>query len=367
MSTNDMAQDIKIVPIDKGQLAKVKLTDIGGENEIATLDIDVPAEVNVSDDRKFTKLKLTQGQQMQMNGLMNQLPDLLNVASLSKTVRLTFPKGVQGSLMPLKNGGYSTALVDRAGKIVGTASIDFPTFQTTALGAFTVMSIASGQYFLAQINNKLGQISSKLDEILKFLYGDKRAELLAEIKFIQFACKNYKLVMEHSEQRIATLVSLQSAKKVAMKDIEFYLADLDKKSKESATNRKKAGIADEMIHTQECLELSLQLYAMSNVLEVYYSENFDPNYISFVKEDASEYIRACEKRSLTCFGKLQGALAGAKIPQQKKDKVDDIVERMNEIITSPLEIELESTLGEASKEKQYYLTPNGDVYLLKAS
>ncbi len=33
--------------------------------------------------------------------------------------------------------------------------------------------------------------------------------------------------MGHNEQRAATIVSLQEAKKVAMKDIEFYLCDLD--------------------------------------------------------------------------------------------------------------------------------------------
>ena len=362
MNSNDMTQDSKIVPIDKGRLAKVELTDILGGCEIAALDV-----VNVSDDRKFTKLELTQGQQMQMNGLMNQLPALLDVASLSKTVRLTFPKGVQGSLMALKSGGYSTTLVDETGKIVGTALLNVPTFQATALSAFTAMSIVSGQYFLAQINNKLGQISSKLDDILKFLYGDKRAELLSEIKFIQSACKNYKLVMEHNEQRIATLVSLQSAKKVAIKDIEFYLADLDKASKESATTKKKTEMAENMKRTQECLELSLQLYAMSSVLEVYYSENFDPNYIGVVKEEAFEYIRVCEKRSLTCFGNLQGALAGAKVPWSIRDMVKGIVDGMNEKITSPLETELASTLDETGKEKQYYLTRDGEVYLLKVS
>ena len=356
MSTNDMVQDSKTVPIDKS-----KLTDILGGCEIAILD-----EVNVSDERKFTKLELTQEQQMQMSGLMNQLPALLNVASLSKTVRLTFPKGVQGSLMPLKNGGYSTTLVDKAGKIVGTASLNVPTFQATALSAFTAMSIASGQYLLAQINSNLGEISSKLDKILEFLYGDKRAELLSEVNFINFAHENYKSVMEHSEQRIATLVSLQSAKKVAMKDIEFYLSDLDSDSKKK---KKDTWIAKKMLRTHECLELSLQLYAMSNLLEVYYSENFDPNYTCFVEKEAANYIGTCANRSLNCFSRLQERLSGAKNPVQIEaaNKVNAIVERMNGIITSPLLTELRSTLGETSKEKQYYLTQDGGVYLLKAS
>ena len=101
--------------------------------------------------------------------------------------------------------------------------------------------------------------------------------------------------MEHSEQRIATLVSLQSAKKVAMKDIEFYLSDLDSDSKKK---KKDTWIAKKMLRTHECLELSLQLYAMSNLLEVYYSENFDPNYTCFVEKEAANYIGTCANRSL---------------------------------------------------------------------
>ena len=360
MSTDDMSQNGKLAPIDKGELTKAELTDILGGCEIAALD-----EVNLSDERKYTRLELTEGQRMQMQGLMSQLPALLNTASLSQTVRLTFPKGVQGSLLALKNGGYSTTLVDQAGKFVGTASISFPTFQTAALGAFTAMSIVSGQYFLAQINNKLGQISSKLDAILKFLYGDKRAELLSEVNFIHFAHENYKSVMEHSEQRIATLVNLQSAKKVAMKDIEFYLSDLH-----SVIDAKKkgTGIADKMIHTQECLELSLQLYAMSNLLEVYYSGNFDPNYIGFVNKEASTYIGTCISRSHDYFITLRNSLSGAKNPKQL-EQVNTIVEGLANKITfsDPLQTELASTLDEAGKEKQYYLTQDGDVYLLKVS
>lgn len=364
MGTNDMAQDRKIEPIDK-----VELTDILGGCEIDTLD-----DVNVSNEHKFTKLELTQEQKMQISGLMNQLPALLNVNSISKAVRLTFPKGVQGSLMALKRGGYSTTLVDKTGKIVGTASLNYPTFQTAALGAFTAMSVVSGQYFLAQINNKLGEMSSKLDEILEFLYSDKRAELLSEVNFIHFAYENYKSVMEHSEQRIATLVNLQSAKKVAMKNIEFYLSDLKSAidnmyKKKSAMDKKNSWIAKKMIRTQECLEFSLQLYAMSNILEVYYSENFDPKYTRFVEDEATKYIGTCANNSHIYFGRLQQLLAGAKTPAQTEaaNEVNDIVERMGRIITSPLLTELRSTLCETSKEKQYYLTRDGEVYLLKDS
>ena len=354
--------------INEGSANSTALDILGG-CEITPLD----DTVDLSNSRKFAKLELTQGQKMQLSGLMSQLPAIAGIDILSNTMVLRFPEGVQGALMKLKAGGYSTVLKNpETGKIVGTAALEFATPQAACLGAFTAMSIVSGQYFLAQINNSLTQISSGLDKILEFLYGDKRAELLSEVNFIRFAYENYKSVMEHSEQRIATLISLQSAKKVAMKDIEFYLSDLN-----STISDKKIGdvvsVASKMVRTKDCLDLSLQLYTMSNLLEVYYSENYDRNYISFIQTEASAYIDKCEKRSLKCFGQLQQLLAGVKEgPFVKVNKakciqqIDSIVAELEATSNSPLQATLQSALDETRKEKQYYLNKDGEVYL-KAS
>ena len=162
--------------------------------EIALVD----ETIDLDNVQKFIKLEPTQGQKMQISALMNQLPALIGVSTLSKTMMLRFPEGVQGTLMQLKsNGGYTTTLKSlETGKITGTAWLESATPQAICLGAFTAMSVISGQYFLSQINSSLTQISSGLDKILEFLYGDKRAELLSEVSFIRFAYKNYKSVME---------------------------------------------------------------------------------------------------------------------------------------------------------------------------
>lgn len=341
--------------------------DIWGGCEIASVN----EMVDLSNNQKFVKLEPTQGQKMQISALMSQLPSVVGADMLSKTMVLRFPEGVQGALMQLKNnGGYTTTLKNlETGKITGTAWLEYATPQAACLGAFTAMSVVSGQYFLSQINSSLAQISSGLDKILEFLYGDKRAELLSEVNFIRFAYENYKSVMEHREQRIATLISLQNAKKVAMKDIEFYLSDLSS----TITDKKSSDISStvpKMVRTKDCLDLSLQLYTMSNLLEVYYSENYHHDYISFVQSEAFGYINRCEKKELNCFGQLQHLLAWAKdgifAKVGKSDyiqQVDAIVAELETNTDSPLQAALQSALSETSKEKQYYLSQDGDVYL----
>lgn len=331
----------------------------------------LPLDDNVDLDNKdkFTKLSLTKSQHIQVSALMSQLPALASADMLSKTMMLRFPDGVQGVLMQLKNGGYSTTLRNvETGKITGTAWLESAAPQEVCLAAFSAMSIASGQYFLAQINNSLAQISSGLDKILEFLYGDKRAELLSEVSFIRFAYENYQAVMEHSEQRIATLISLQNARKVAMKDIEFYLSDLSSIMSEKRSNDISATVS-KMIRTKDCLDLSLQLYTMSNLLEVYYSENFDSNYISFVQSEASSYIAKCEKRLLKYLGQLQHLLTESKGLFAKSNKadyihqIDDMVLELEASNLSPLQMTLKSALSESNKERDFYLSQDGNVYL----
>lgn len=77
--------------------------------EIAPID----DTVDLDNNPKFKKLELTQGQKIQMSALMNQLPALAGMDILSKTMVLTFPEGVQGVLMQLKNGGFTTTLKKR--------------------------------------------------------------------------------------------------------------------------------------------------------------------------------------------------------------------------------------------------------------
>lgn len=352
--------------------AKDTSLDIFGGCEIAPLN----NAVDLTDSHKFIKLDLHQGQKMQLNALISQMPALAGMDISSNTMVLTFPDGINGELMKLKDmEAYTTTIVDpETGKIKGVARLEpgsplSP--ETIALGVFSAMSIASGQYFLSKINNSLTQISLGLDKIMAFLYGDKRAELLAEVNFIHFAYENYISVMEHSEQRIATLTGLQNAKKVAMKDIEFYLSDLDPIIKDRKNNDVSRSVA-KMAKTKECLDLSLQLYTMSNLLEVYYAQNYDSNYISFVKNEASKYISLCEKKLLSYFGQLQQMLNNAKDGLfSKLDKeslikqVDGIMEELVTPDSSPLQRTLQSALDQLDEKRQYYISDSG-VYL-KAS
>lgn len=258
------------------------------------------------------------------------------------------------------------------GRFVGSASFYSMSAQAAVLGAFTAMSVVSGQYFLTQINNEMQMMKLKLDEILEFLYGDKKAELLSEMSFIRYAYENFSSIMAHEQQRVATIAGIQNAKKVAIKDIEFYIHDL-----ESTVSGKMKDFSElnerieKAFQIKESLDLSQQLYVMSNMMEVYYAQNCDADYLRALENDVLSYIDKCDKRMLGSFSTLRGHIGGYKAkPMEKVDKAEP-EKRVGQLIdalnsgeeNSSMRRTVRSSLDAVSRPSEYYLTSDGSVYI----
>lgn len=322
------------------------------------------------DKSRFTKMKIGTQQATQISALMQQIPSMLASEALTNAYTVKFPQGLPHTLTALKQGGFSTMIRGESGKFAGTASLYPMAAEAALLGAFTAMSVASGQYFLAKINNEMRLMNLKLDEILEFLYGDKKAELMSEMSFIQYAYQNYASIMDHEAQRQATLVSLQQSKKVAMKDIEFYISDLDavvscpaKNYEELEQNTGKA------LQIRESLALSQQLFVMSSVMEVYYAQNLDNGYLSVLERDMLAYIDKCDKRTLASFSKLDGRVNDYKASLiEKIDKshaekeIRQVVDALNSGEESAMRKTLRTALHAADKPMEFYLVEGGNVY-----
>ena len=328
--------------------------------------------IDISPANGFTKLALNSEQKIQVEALIQQLPSVAAAGMMSKLYTVTFPDGVAGKLMELKRGGLTATIIGENGKIAGAAALHSFTPQAVAMGCFTAMSIASSQYFLKQINNELKMMRLNLDKILEFLYGELKAELMAEVSFVKYSYQNFGSIMEHDDQRAAVITSLHSSRKIAMKDIEFYMNDLD--STISGKDGKDiSSLVEKAFQIKESLEFAMQLYGMSSLLEVYYSQNYDTDYLKYVENDISVYIDKCEKRMLGSFSALKVLVASAKgNPFKKLDKaeiekqIDSFVELLHRGEESELRQSLRAGLNAATKAGEYFITDDGTVYLKTA-
>lgn len=297
--------------------------------------------IDLSNTSKYRKIEIGSYEQIQLSGLLAQMPMVSATGSMSNLCIITFPKGISGTLMSLKQGGFSAVMKGPDGRFTGTASLYRLSDYAVIAGAFTAMSIASSQYFLAEINSKLKLINYKMDKILGFLYGDKKAELLSEISYVKRAYDNYHSLMLNDYQRTATVIGLQQSSKIALKDIEFYIQDLHS---EINGDGRSAGQLKEMfdssLQIRDSLNLSLQLYVMCSVLEIYYSQNTDESYISNLEHELITYIEKCNNRMIDDLSALKTKLhAGdksikSKIPLGTKFDTDSAEQVLTEIIDS---------------------------------
>lgn len=335
--------------------------------------------IDLQDKTRFKKVELSPT----FGAVLQQLPATIATTRMSQLYAVSFPKGLPHTLIELKQGGYGSPILEN-GTFVGSASFFAVTPQAAMLGAFTAMSIVSGQYFLSQINNKLETFNLKLDKILELLYGEKKSELLSEISFAKYAYDNYKFIMMHEQQRVATITSLQQSKKVAMKDIEFYLNDLNSIVEEIENKDKKVGFpwekCEEPIHDKaqraldigKSIDLSIQLLVMSSLLEMYYAENFDSPYVTRLEDDIIAFIDKCNSQMLTSFGSVKTGLNGAKLPKEQQSICDQRLDDLSRVITSlqqggdkavaRMRDTVRSTLYRATQTSQYYLCDDGSLY-----
>lgn len=323
---------------------------------------------DISQKQEYKKLMLTDEQKIQISGLLQQFPTLLATEKLSDAYIVHFPNGVDGHLMNYAKGGVGTPIQDNTGNIIAHASLEKNNAGLIAIAqGFAVMSIITSQYFLTEISHQLKELSKSIDKILEFLYGDKKAELIAEVSFTKYAYENYASIMACNEQRTATISSLQAARKVAMKDIEFYMSDLNDTVSETSDLQE---CVDKAFRIKSCLELSMQLHVMSNLLEIYYSQNFENTHIQWIENNVVEYLIKCEKRMLSGFSKLSASIHDFKNGPLKKidkialgDVVNDVIDSFGSGRESDMHKQFLSALHSMDKDMKCYIDKDANVYL----
>lgn len=348
---------------DNKSISEFELLNSNGLLEVEP----VTNHFDLSDTTRFMKVDSADG--LQIYALASQAPNIAATIGLSQMYTVKFPENVCGKLTVLKQGGFGSMLRGQDGKFVGSASfIPVSPVATAALGVFTVMSIATQQYFLTKINNELRLISQKVDKVLDFLYGDKKAELVSEISFVQRIIRDFSSVMRHDHQQIATIIGIQEAEKVAMKDIEFYIRDLESAANEEFKNGTDlVNVVNKVVQIYETLSASLQLYVMSIILEAYLSQNTDMSFLEGIKNDATLYTSNCFTRMLGSISILKGRVDTFKVKGKiDKAQILDNLSNMTDSLNGAKALEIQGSIAEAitemTREKTFVVTEKGDVY-----
>ncbi len=321
----------------------------------------------------YSKVKMTDGQKAQLSNLLHYVPQTGAAGTLNKAFIAKFPSGYsKENMMRLKDGGLGGTVVDDKHQAAGHVSFTSASPQAVALGVFTILSAVTSQYFLARIDGQLSLVNEKLDRVLDFLYGENRAELLAEISFVKRVHENYASILMNDKQCQATITNLQAAQKIAIKDLEFYLTDLEAISERKPPDFKTLCRNEtEAWKALKCIELALQTLVISSILELYFSENFDPDYMDYTRESLTSYINRCNASVISSFSRFdasfrdyhQRPLENAEARQRYRTMIKETLLPYQSEKDSPLRECLEASLGTIGRENTCYISVSGDVYL----
>ncbi len=325
--------------------------------------------MNIEADPQFKNLKLSSLQKIQVAALARQLSVVMPAHIMTNACVLRFPDGLPHTMAALKQKQdlFDYPAIDQNGIVMPAYTYRLTT-QKKVLKSFSAISVISSQHFLNQVHNALNKIKLDQDEILEFLYGVEKADLISEVNFVKSAYLNFSSIMANKSHRFSTASGLQQARKSAIRNSELYLDDL--KSIVNSDNPDNSSIVENAIKIKESIELALQLCVMTTIMETYYVQNFDTNYLNYVERDISFYIEKCAKSMLSYFTALQTNVHKAKKNIFKKvnktlleKKVGDAVNELNDGGYSELRKSLRYGLNLPIRQSEYYLGRDGSIYI----
>lgn len=284
------------------------------------------AGIHVNDDLSDFKanresyVKLDKSVVGKVDSVMQQLPQIvLNKAYSGDVYRVIYDKGV-GVLQ--KSAQYPGMLLGNVvspeanNKIRDVARLgELSMGPQLFSGIFAAMSMITGQYYMTQINNNLGKIEEGVAAIQKFLEDDKKSQLESEEEFLKNVQQILPFIQSNESQKQATIASVQKIKIDSLGNINFYKKQIND-LKDIDENRDKAEDVIKNIHRISFLIseywYSLYLYSFASCLEPVVAQNFDSDYIAFVRCDVKTKCNQYENDYSMWKDKLDDYISTAK-------------------------------------------------------
>jgi len=174
----------------------------------------------------------------------------------------------------------------------------------------------------------------------------------------------------------------KEAKKVAIKDIEFYTEDLKTTiGNKGIENSKIFGSANKAYQIIGSLNLALQLYVISSLSEINYAQNYDLDYLNYLEKEIQWHIDKCDKNISDNLKFLKRDINSCKpdlspiekfskkIDKSKYEEYEKYEKKTNSFIDkhvkgqSTIYKSVESIFKYIKSDKEYVLTDSGDIYI----
>lgn len=243
-------------------------------------------------ENKKNYIQLAEGVAPRVDAVFKSVPEIAEVISNKDVYEVIYDKGLGTLQKSAKHPGYVLGnIVDPSTNTnyKGSALLKPISGVQQAVGSvFSVMSVATGQYYMDKIDNKLESIFSDVEQIKSFLRDDKKSNLESYEHYFRNVISNLQVCYDNENYKSAVLNELQSIQNNIYSSIQLYKKQINK-HKEKVNQKDKAKVVVENI--SELCELissykySVTLYMYCKLLEIIVSEISDEIYIKSIIDD----------------------------------------------------------------------------------
>ena len=273
--------------------------------------------------------------------------------------RCVFPNGIKGTLAMAKDGsGALGTIVNETGfagqarwipveKAIGPEVIE------AALIAVAVLAVVK------QIND----IKDGQKAIIEILERDKKSQLLADYDILSSLMEDYQFYWENEAELVVNLNQVKNIKRNAMKDVRSYeeqikgLVTAKKNLLKMKTASQKIGeILERFVH----YKLALNVYALSQYMEVMLSKNFQTEYLQKLSNEIRDCAYSFRELYTLCYDKIELLKTEAIATQVANNianvsqKAGKFIEKIPVVSKGPVDeflIGVGDLISEAEKEK----------------
>lgn len=297
--------------------------------------------------------------------------EMADEALRQQAYRITFKgKDVRpDQLWQKKDGSFISNLKGKGnelGKQTDITALDNAATQSAmvASSVFAVASMATGTYYMKNIDDQLAELKTTTKNILDFLEHDKQAGIEADMKLLSELASNLEEIKSNPDLKAVKINQFSKIQREALKNIRFYEKEIGVSLDDFNTKKKlgqKVNPSVERLRQQYYYyRICLQEYSITKAMEIQLTNNFEETPILRAREEVEKlsgrhkelsnkilsdvydkHFGAMEAKALKGIAASLDFMSGIieKTPLGKKTEIDEKLAQMSE------------KAGEATKHK----------------
>lgn len=233
--------------------------------------------------------------QLIANGVQSKAVQKAFTAATEGTYRLSLAPGMHLCRSRLSEGAFrGIGLSDSTNQVAGSAewfknnaTLAVSKAPQIALGIFNAVSMATGQYFMSQINAKLASLSDRMGRLESILHAERRGKLNAAAEELREVMARVEFDIHDVHKVNADIGQIHDIQRVTREDVHFCREMIETEKQHMDANDKVEQIKTRIDVLRGLLaeyQYATQLYGIAALLEVQIRGITDPQELERYRE-----------------------------------------------------------------------------------